>query len=136
MGAHDELWTMYQKESSIEVKKQILQAMFIGGNATRLIDLAKSEKNPELRRTAVRNLGLIGGKQSGDALVEIYNTDKDPDIRKAVIQGLFIQNNGDALVALARKEQDRDMKMQIVQKLSLIGNSKAAKDYLMELLNK
>ena len=123
-------------ESSIGVKKQILQAMFVGGNATRLIELAKSEQNPELRRTAVRNLGLIGGKQTADALVDIYNTDKDPDVRKAVIEALFIQSNGDALVALARKEQDRDMKMQIVQKLSLIGNSKAAKDYLLELLNK
>ena len=57
MGAHDELWTLYQKESSVDVKKQILQAMFVGGNADRLIDLAKTEQNPELRRVAVSNLG-------------------------------------------------------------------------------
>ncbi|HWK11405.1 MAG TPA: HEAT repeat domain-containing protein [Vicinamibacterales bacterium] len=135
MGATDELMTMYQKESSIDVKKQILQAMFTGGNATRMIDLARSEQNPELRRIAVRNLGLMGGRQTGAALAEIYSTDKDPAIRGAVIQALFIQNNAESLVALARKEQDPAMKKDIVQKLSLM-HSKVATDYLLEILNK
>ncbi len=136
MGAHDELWTLYQKETSLDVKKQILQAMFVGGNAEKLIDLAKTEQNPELRRVAVRNLGLIGSKRTGDALVEIYGTDKDPEIKKAVINALFIQNNAESLVAIARKEQDQSMKKEIVQKLSLMGGSKVANDYLLEILNK
>jgi len=135
MGAHDELWTLYQKETSIDVKKQILQAMFVGGNATRLVDLAKTEQNVELRRLAVRNLGLIGSKRTGDALVEIYSADKDPEIRRAAINALFIQNNAESLVAIARKEQDATMKREIVQKLSLM-RSKAATDYLLEILNK
>jgi HEAT repeat protein len=135
MGATDELMTMYQKETSLDVKKQILQAMFTGGNATRMIELAKTEQNPELRRVAVRNLGLMGGKETGAALLEIYGTDKDPAIRRAVIQALFIQNNAETLVALARKEQDPAMKKEIVQKLSVM-NSKVATDYLLELLNK
>jgi HEAT repeat protein len=136
MGAHDELWTLYQKETSLDVKKQILQAMFVGGNAAKLIDLAKTEQNPELRRVAVRNLGLIGSKRTGEALVEIYGTDKDPEIKKAVINALFIQSNPEALVAIARKEQDVTMKKEIVQKLSLMGSSKVARDYLLEILNK
>lgn len=135
MGATDELMTMYQKETSLDVKKQILQAMFTGGNATRMIELARTEQNPELRRVAVRNLGLMGGKETGAALVEIYGSDKDPAIRRSVIQALFIQNNAESLVALARKEQDPAMKKEIVQKLSVM-NSKVATDYLLELLNK
>ena len=135
MGAHDELWTMYQKETAIDVKKQILQAMFVGGNAARLIDLAKTEPNPELRRLAVRNLGLMGGKETGDALVGIYGSNSDPQIRKAVVQALFIQGNAASLVALARKEQDIEMKKAIVSKLSLM-HDKAATDYLLEILNK
>ncbi|HEX2342921.1 MAG TPA: HEAT repeat domain-containing protein [Vicinamibacterales bacterium] len=135
MGAHDELWQLYTKESSRDVKKRILQAMFVGGNAERLIQLAKSESDPELRRVAVRNLGLMGSKRTGDALVEIYTTDKDPEIRKAVVQGLFIQNNAESLVAIARKENDPVMKREIVSKLSLM-RSKAALDYLMEIIEK
>ena len=39
MSAHEELWQLYQKETSVDVKKRILQAMFVGGDATRLIEL-------------------------------------------------------------------------------------------------
>jgi HEAT repeat protein len=135
MGAHDELWSLYQKESSVDVKKQIIRAMFTGGSLTRLSELAKGEQNPELRLLAVRNLALTGGKRTGETLIEIYNTDKSPEIRKAVINGLFTSGNAEGLVALARKEQDMTMKKDIVQKLSNM-HSKAATDYLIELLNK
>jgi HEAT repeat protein len=135
MGAHEELWQLYQKETSVNIKKRIIQAMFVGGNTTRLIELAKGEKDPELRRTAVRNLGVMDSKRTSDALVEIYSTDKDADIRKAVINGLFQQNNASALVALARKEQDPDLKKEIVQKLSVMGRNPIATAYMMELLN-
>jgi len=137
MGAHDELWQLYQKETAVDVKKRIIQAMFVGGNVTRLIELAKTEKDPELRRTAVRNLGIMGSKQASSALLEIYNTDKTPEIRKAVITGLFQQGNSDALIALARKEQDVAMKKDIVQKLSLMSkDNPAVMQFMMELLNK
>jgi HEAT repeat protein len=135
MGAHDELWQLYQKESSVDVKKQIIRAMFVGGNATRLIELAKGEQNPELRLTAVRNLGVMGSKQGGDALVDIYNTDKDPAIKKAVLHSLFVSDNAAALVALARKEQDVAMKKAIVERLSHMDD-KVATAYMMELLSK
>ena len=134
MGAHDELWQLYQKETSVDVKKQIIRAMFVGGNASRLIELAKSEQNPELRLTAVRNLGVMDSKRTGDALVELYN-DKDPAIKKAVLHALFVSNNAAALVALARKEQDVAMKKAIVERLSHMQD-KVAIDYMMELLGK
>jgi tetratricopeptide (TPR) repeat protein len=135
LGAHDELWAMYQKESAVDVKKQIIRALFTGGSMTRLSELAKGEQNPELRLLAVRNLALMGGKRTGDTLIEIYNSDKNQDIRKAVINGLFVSNNPEGLVALARKEPDITMKKDIVQKLSVM-RSKVATDYLLELLNK
>ncbi len=133
MGAQDELSKLYATETSKDVKKKILQSMFIGGRSERLLELAKAEQDPDLRRTAVRNLGLMGTARTGQALVDIYNSDKDPSVRKAVLDGLFIQENADALVALARKESDPEMKRRIVEKLSLM-HSKAATDYLMELL--
>lgn len=135
MGAHDELWAMYQKESSQDVKKQIIRALFTGGSSTRLTELARSERDPELRLLAVRNLGVMGSKRTGDVLLDIYNTDKDPAIRRAVINGLFQSNNAEALVALARKESDPVMKKEMVSRLSNM-RSKVATDYLIELLNK
>lgn len=135
MNANEELWSLYQKESTIEVKKQVIRAMFVGGNVTRLTEIAKTDSSPELRLLAVRNLGVMGSKRTGDTLVEIYATDKDPEVKKAVINGLFVGGNAEGLVALARKEQDPAMKKEIVSRLSNM-RTKVATDYLIELLNK
>ena len=135
MGAHDELWSLYQKESSVDVKKNIIRAMFTGGNATRLAEIAKNDPNQELRLLAVRNLGIMGSKRNSDVLVDIYGSEKNPDVKKAVINGLFVGGNADALVALARKEQDPALKKEMVTRLSNM-HSKVATDYLLEILNK
>lgn len=133
MGAREELSQLYESESSIDVKKKIIQAMFIGGNADKLSDLARNEPNLELKLAAIRNLGLLGGSRSGQMLLTLYTTDTRPEIRKAVIQGLFLQNNARVMVDLARKEKDPELKRAIIEKLSIM-NSKDATDYLMEFL--
>jgi HEAT repeat protein len=135
MGAHEELWQLYQKETAVPVKRQILQAMFVGGNTARLIEIANAETNPELRRAAIRNLGHMGAQRSADALLSIYNREKDLETRKAVIQALANQNNAEQLVAIARKETDVQVRKDIVNRLSHM-QSKVALDYLMEILNK
>ena len=77
----------------------------------------------------------MDSRQTSGALIEIYGTDKDPAVRKAVVQGLFQQSNATALVDLARKEQDPAMKRDIVQKLSVMGRNSVATAYMLELLN-
>lgn len=133
-GAKQELADLYVTESSIPVRKKIIQAMFIGGNADKLAELARGEKVVELRVTAIKNLGLLGGEKSGPFLVSMYDSDRDAEVRKAVINGLFLQSNARALIGLARKEKDPSMKKQLVSKISLISSDETEK-YLLELLN-
>jgi HEAT repeat protein len=134
MGAHAELAELYQTETAIEVKKNIIQAMFVGGNAEKLIELARNEKEPQLRRTAVRNLGLMGANRTGDAIKAIYQTDTTPEIRREAINALFLQNNGRVLVELARTERDPAMRKEMVAKMSVMQKSKEITDYLLEIL--
>jgi len=134
MGAHNELAELYQSETSVDVKKRIIQAMFVGGSADKLLELAKSEKDPQLRRTAVRNLGLMGTSKTGDAIKSIYQADTSPEIKKEAINALFLQNNGHVLVELARAEKDPQMKKEMVAKMSIMGKNKEVTDYLLELL--
>jgi HEAT repeat protein len=133
MGAKDELSQLYSTEQSIDVRKRIIQAMFIGGNVEKLADLARNEPVLELKVAAIRNIGLLGGDRSSQFLLSLYNTDSRPEIRKTVINSLFIQGNARALVDLARREKDIDLKKSIVSKLSVM-KSKEATDYLMEYL--
>jgi HEAT repeat protein len=133
IGARNELTELYSSESSIDVRKKILQAMFIGGNSEKLAEIARNEKVLELKVTAIRNLGLLGGGRSGDLLLSLFNSDSRPEVRKAVIDALFIQGNAKTLVALARAEKNPETRHEIVQKLSIM-RSKEATDYLMEFL--
>ncbi len=133
MHAGAELNDLYGTETSPEVKQRILHAMFVGGQSDKLIELAKGERDPELRKTAIRNLGLMKSAGSADVLTAIYSADSSLEVRKAVITALFIQNNARQLVELARAEKNPEMKKEIVSKLSIM-KSKEATDYLMELL--
>ncbi|MGN6185871.1 MAG: tetratricopeptide repeat protein [Thermoanaerobaculia bacterium] len=133
MGARADLASMYASEPSRDAKEKILQALFIAGDVDRLGDLAKSEKDPELRAVAIRNLGLTGGK-SAPLLLQLYATERDRDIKEAVIEGLFVQGNARALIDLSKKETDKELKKEIVQKLSVMGNDEATK-YMLEILN-
>jgi HEAT repeat protein len=131
----DELQQLYQREPSNAVKREILQAFFLAGDSQRLVQAATNEKDPELRRNAVRNLGLINSPDSAKALQTIYTRDSDESVRREVLNAYFIQGNASGLVSIARNEKNPELKREAVSKLSLMHN-KEATDYLMEILQK
>jgi HEAT repeat protein len=133
IGATAELDELYQSETSPEVKNQIIRGMVASGNVGSLTKLATSEKDPALKRMAIRNLGAMGSSKTSETLRSIYTADSNPEVRSAVIEALFIQQNATALVALARAEKDAAMKRRIVERLSVM-KSKEASDYMLELL--
>ena len=130
-----ELEQLYQAEGSTQIRREILQAFFLAGDAKRLVDAAQGEKDPEVRRAAIRNLGLIHSDDSAKALQTIYSKETDRGLKEEVLNAYFLQGNATALVAVARNEKDPELKRTAVQKLSLM-HSKEATDYLMELLQK
>ena len=132
-GGKDELWQLFQQETSIDNKKAILQSMFLTGDSAKLAELARSVKEPELKIAAIKSLGLMGGNGHGDVLVSIYQSDPDVQVRRAVLNALFLQQDGKALVDLARAEKDPHMKEEIVKKMALV-HSKETTDYMMEIL--
>jgi len=133
--APEELRQLYKTETTTEVKKDILQAFFLSGDAKFLAEAAQEEKDPEVRRTAIRNLGLVGSADAKEALLAIYAKETDRENKEAVLNALFIQGNAHALVTIARSEKDPQLKKTAVSKLAIM-NSKEGNDYLMELLQK
>ena len=49
----------------------MLNSLFIQGNATALVAIARAEKDPELRKTAVQKLALMNTKESSDYMMEL-----------------------------------------------------------------
>ena len=133
--APNELRELYKTETSPEVKKDILQAFFLTGDAKFLSEAAQGEKDAEVRRSAIRNLGLVGSPDAKEALLAIYSKETDRENKEAVLNALFIQGNAHGLVTIARSEKDPELKKTAVSKLALM-NSKEGNDYLMEILQK
>jgi HEAT repeat protein len=69
--ASNALQTIYAKESDISLKEEVLNAYFLEGNSQALVAIARSEKDPVLRKKAVEKLSLIGDKTAADYMMEI-----------------------------------------------------------------
>jgi len=95
--------------------------------------VARTEKVPKLRRTAVHDLSVMHGAKNADVLASLYGSETDAGVRKSIVEGLYMQKNAKGLVDLARKETDPAMKREIVGRLASM-KSKEATDYMMELL--
>jgi hypothetical protein len=65
------LQDIYAKETDHETKAEVLNAFFLQGNAKALVAIARSEKDPELKKTAVSRLALMHSKEGSDYLMEL-----------------------------------------------------------------
>jgi hypothetical protein len=100
-----------------------------------VMNVARGGSNPDLQQSAIRSLGVFGGEQSRDLLVELYPKATDARVKREILNALFIRGAADKIIAIARQETNSDLKKDAVSKLSLM-KSKEATDYMLELLSK
>lgn len=137
MGAGQDLLTLYHATNSAQAKADIINSFIPSGHSgvAPLTEIAQSEQDPELRRKAIRNLGIAGGKSVAPALVDTYQKNSDAETKRAAAQALFLAGDAHDLVTLARAEKDVKMKEYLVQQLSQMHDQEASA-YMLEILNK
>jgi hypothetical protein len=133
-NGNPELWQLYQAETTTEGKLLLLRYMHSNGNADKLLEVVRTEKDPKVRVDAMRALSSQRAGVSADTMVSLYTAEQDPQIKQSILDGLSSQRNAKALVDIARAEKDTKMKLRIVERLGNI-RSKEAQDYLAEILN-
>src|SRR3954447_7628878 len=101
--ARRELEALYNRSSDERIKRAILQSFMRSGSRTFLVNAAKTEKNPELRADAIRQLALSGGQ---DELWQIYQSSNSTDDKSAILKSMFLSHNTSRLAELARTEKD------------------------------
>lgn len=136
MHATGPLSEVFATEVNAEVKRELMRAFMMAGDAERVSQIARGDADQKLRIEAVRNLGMMGREKTAAALVELYAVPTQaPEVRKAIISALFTQGNAKAMVDIARKETNPELRKQLVQHLSMM-KSKEATDFMMEIINK
>jgi hypothetical protein len=136
ISGNPELWQLYQTETTVEGKDQILNHMYNNGNSDKLLELLRNEKEPKLRVQVVRVLGSYRTPQVTDALVALYANEQDMQVKQAIIDAVYSQRNGKAMVDLAKAEKDPRLKLRLVERLGNVKNCKECADYLVEILNR
>jgi HEAT repeat protein/tetratricopeptide repeat protein len=69
--ANDTLAEVYRTTADPQIKKSIISAMFITRDAPRMVEMAKSEKDLELKRAIVSQLALMNDKAATDYMIEL-----------------------------------------------------------------
>jgi HEAT repeat protein len=71
--AEAELQQLYGSESDPEIRRQIIHGLMASQSAKGLVDIARKETNPELKREAVQMLSSMKTKEATDYLMELVS---------------------------------------------------------------
>ncbi len=136
MKASAELEKIYQTEASEDVKRAVIEAYMVGGDGERLLAIARTERDSDLRIRAIEMLGAMGRGKNAVSLNGLYQADgQTVEARRAVINALFISGDARSLIEIARKETDPVLRKDAVSRLSMM-KSKEATDFMIEIINK
>jgi len=131
----DALWQLYATEPSVELKREILVNMRFTTQRDRLLQIARTDGNSELRRAAVQGLVLDRTPQATELLLGLYRNEKDPAVKRQILDHLIGTSSAATLVQLARQEADPAVRKRLVERLSMMKDKEAV-DYMMEILKK
>ena len=86
-----------------------------------LMQMARGGADVETQATAVRYLGLFGGKDSRQSLVDIYSATQNAQTRKAVLTALMVAGAREQLATIARTETAPELRREAITQLGVSG---------------
>jgi hypothetical protein len=130
----DHLLAAAKTEKDAELRREAIRLLGALGASAELSQLYSAETAPEIKRTIVQALGMRR-ENSADILVTMYGAERDKNLKLEILNSLSSQHAAKQLIDLARKEPDPELKQEAVRRLANM-HTKEAQDYMVELLNK
>ena len=136
------LENLYETMSSREMRRRALTG--IAGNdnhdaaATYLIRTAESEKDFELRKSAISVLGRVAGQKSLGALTNTVDNDSETELQRQAVIAIGKRQKDEAvpiLIRIARSHPKMPVRKQAIQVLGQTGDERAIALF-RELLSK
>jgi HEAT repeat protein len=135
----DEMIKLYDSESSLAIKQGLLRA-FAENNDPRaqakLLDVARTAQQVELRGYAIRQLGDKDDEQTVTQFVSMYDTEQNPQVKMMLIRAFGDSKQKVAvrkLMTIARSDQSVELRKVAVRFLGQSKDPEALK-YLEDLL--
>ncbi len=136
------LQNLFETMTTRELKRRALTGISRNDNsdaaATYLIRIAESEKDMELRKSAIANLGRIAGQKSLGALTSTVDGDAEIEIQKQAVVAIGRRSKDEAipiLIRTARNHPKMPVRKLAIQVLGQTGDERAVA-FFRELLSK
>ncbi len=113
---------IYNSSTDIGVKKSVFQAWLMCGCKDDVAALGKTEKNPELRREAIRYLGMMGGRAE---LLDFYKNSSDVETRKEAVGAMLMCGCSHELAEIVQTEKDPAVLDKAINTLGLVGGDES-----------
>src|SRR5436309_1625797 len=113
---------IYNSSTDMGVKKSVFQAWLMCGCKEDVASLAKTEKNPELRREAIRYLGMMGGRAE---LLDFYKNSPDVETRKDAVGAMLMCGCARELAEIVQTEKDPEVLDKAINTLGLVGGEES-----------
>jgi HEAT repeat protein len=136
------LENLYETMTSRDLKRRALSGIARNDNrdgaATFLIRVAESEKELELRKSAIASLGRVAGEKSLGALTNTLDSDPETEVQKQAVIAIGRRPKDESIPILIRTARSHS-KMQVrkvaIQMLGQTGDERAVA-FFRELLGK
>ncbi|HVQ30375.1 MAG TPA: HEAT repeat domain-containing protein [Vicinamibacteria bacterium] len=103
----------------VALRRQILQAFLVADDKARILEAARTEKAPELRREAIHLLGAMGAVPE---LQQIYKAETAPELRREILNSYVAADASSALIDAARSEKDASLRLTAVRNLGALDS--------------
>jgi len=113
---------IYNSSTDMGVKKSVFQAWLMCGCKDDVAALAKTEKNPELRREAIRYLGMMGGRAE---LLDFYKNSPDVETRKEAVGAMLMCGCSHELAEIVQTEKDPAVLDKAINTLGMVGGEES-----------
>jgi HEAT repeat protein len=116
------LQDIYAASSDVQVKRAVLQAYMTSGTKEPVLAAARGEKDPELRRSAIHQLGAMGARNE---LEQLYGSTSSADDKDAILQAFGMAGDLDGLIRIATTDGDGKVRQRAIRSLGSFGGEKA-----------
>ena len=129
----DLLSDLYNESTNFEVKQAVIHAYIIADDSESLVDhmvdMLKTEKNPELQAEIIHALGVM---DATEVMATLYTSIEGTELRKVVLESMMIADDTDGLIKVLQSEKDVELRASAMEMLAVSGD-KAGAEYLVKL---
>lgn len=118
---------LYRESDSDDVKRAVIQAYMVGDESDELVEilgeLLATEQNTELQMEIIRTLGLM---DATDELRELYPSLKDNETKSAVLEAYFLAGDSQPLRQVLETESDPELRKAAIRGIAMEDDEGAA----------